>query len=302
MSASSEPPHSNSSPATPRAWDTWITVATVVIFLGAMGVVLWLTFVNAPPTSPTSTVTTTVTTIAYPVGTADLAAPSGLAPPGAKVLPGYTLSYVTDFDGTVVPAGWGRFSGVPMGDPQGQFGSAHAVVRGGLLRLNTWRDPAYRNKWVTGGVSQDSVARIYGAYFVRSRVTGFGPNEIEMLWPASDVWPPEVDFNEAGKSNTGSTATVHWGTLDYIEQHSIHIDLTKWHTWGVVWTPTALRYVVDGREWAAVTTAAAIPRVPMTLDLEQRAMCTFGFDCPTAPVSMLVDWVAEYIPSPPALP
>jgi hypothetical protein len=32
----------------------------------------------------------------------------------------------------------------------------------------------------------------------------------------------------------------------------------------------------------------------MRLDLEQRAECAIHQQCPAAPVSMLVDWVAEY--------
>ena len=42
----------------------------------------------------------------YPVGSPDASEPSGYAPMGATALPGYTESYVTDFTGTALPAGW----------------------------------------------------------------------------------------------------------------------------------------------------------------------------------------------------
>jgi|GEM_PF-4689823 len=32
----------------------------------------------------------------------------------------------------------------------------------------------------------------------------------------------------------------------------------------------------------------------MTLDFEQRILCAFGKECPTVPIAMQVDWVAEY--------
>jgi hypothetical protein len=47
----------------------------------------------------------------------------------------------------------------------------------------------------------------------------------------------------------------------------------------------------------AFTINSEIPKIPMTLDFEQRAMCGLGLQCPTAPVPMLIDWVAEYTPT-----
>ena len=45
------------------------------------------------------------------------AEPSGQAPPPAHAMVGYVLSYCTDFNGTALPRGWGKFIGVPSGDP-----------------------------------------------------------------------------------------------------------------------------------------------------------------------------------------
>jgi hypothetical protein len=75
--------------------------------------------------------------------------------------------------------------------------------------------------------------------------------------------------------------------------------MMQWHTFGVVWTRTSIVYVVDGSAWASILTPSHIPRVRMRLDLEQRTMCALGRDCPVRPVSMLVDWIAEYIPTTP---
>ena len=239
--------------------------------------------------------TSTTLPTAYPIGVTDTSEPSGYAPPTATAMVGYIETYVSDFLGTSLPSGWETFTGVPGSDPEGQFGSAHVTVSGGLLRLNTWRDPTYNNEWVTGGLCQCSPSQTYGAYFVRSRVTGAGPTEVELLWPASNIWPPEIDFNESGSVTKSTSATVHDGT--HIDQRTLMIDGTHWHTWGVIWTPTSITYTVDGRAWGRVTQSAEIPHQPMELHIQQQTDCNLSYECPTAPESMYVDWVAEYSPN-----
>jgi Glycosyl hydrolases family 16 len=258
-------------------------------------------------TTPRSTTTTTsppvtTTTAAsgssstYPTGVADSSEPSGQAPPGANAMTGYTQSYVDDFSGSAL-TGWSPYSGQPSGDSGSQWGGAsHAVVSGGMLSLETFQDPNYGNEWVTGGVSQNTTGT-YGAYFVRSRVTGAGPTEVELLFPASG-WPPEVDFNESGGGTNAETATTIWavnssGTKSQI-QVAGSVDLSQWHTWGVIWTPTSVTYTVDGTVWGTITNSSEVPQVPMRLDLQQQTWCSSGFACPSAPQQMDIDWVAEY--------
>lgn len=230
----------------------------------------------------------------FPIGTPSKVDPSGMSPTSLTALTGYRLTYVNDFNGSKLPVGWDVFTGIPGGAPGGQFGLAHVVVSGGLLRLNTWRDPRYQNRWVTGGLCQCGLIRKYGAFFVRSRVTGGGANEVQLLWPATNTWPPEIDFNENGGSVASTSSTVHWGAQNFAIRRVLQIDMTKWHTWGVIWTPASIQYIVDGSVWTSITIRAAIPRVPMRLDLEQRTICSENRQCPTAPVSMLVDWITEY--------
>ncbi|MGP8009192.1 MAG: glycoside hydrolase family 16 protein [Acidimicrobiales bacterium] len=230
----------------------------------------------------------------YPVGIADAAEPSGYAPPGPNALPGYARSYVQDFTGTSAPKGWQIFHGKPGGDPGGQFATNHVVFADGMLQLNTWMDPRYQDRWITGGLCQCGVAKTYGAYFVRSRITRAGPNEVELLWPESNQWPPEVDFNENGGSAVESSSTVHFGPINQIDQRHVDINMLQWHTWGVIWTPKSLTYVVDGQTWATITIPSEIPDVPMTLNIQQLQQCDEHQECPTAPTTMEVDWVAEY--------
>jgi hypothetical protein len=250
-------------------------------------------------TSPSTTTTVAapiVTDGSYPVGVSSSSEPSGIAPPTATAFAGYSQSYVNDFTGTSLPSGWDTYDGAPGGDAGAQWNSAHVSVGGGLLSLNTYQDPAFNNEWVAGGLCQCGLARTYGAYFVRSRVTGAGPTNVELLWPTQG-WPPEIDFNETSGVSTGTSATTIWavsGSNRSQVQVTKSIDMTQWHTWGVIWTPTSVTYTVDGRVWGTVNSSAEVPHQPMTLDLQQQTWCSSGFACPTAPASMQIDWVAEY--------
>ena len=219
-----------------------------------------------------------------------------MAPPSANALSGYSQTYVTDFSGNSLPGGWYTYTGAPGGDPGGQWGDAHVTVAGGLLSLSTYQDPAYNNEWVAGGLCQCGHTQTYGAYFVRSRVTGPGPTGVELLWPTVG-WPPEIDFNETGGGTGSTTATDIWGPASGKSQNQIrlNVDMTQWHTWGVIWTPTSITYTVDGRVWGTMATGTvSVPNVPMTLDLQQQTWCSSGWACPTSQQSMQVDWVAEY--------
>jgi hypothetical protein len=217
-----------------------------------------------------------------------------MAPPLANALPGYQQSYVTDFTGSRLPSGWSTFAGSPGGDPGTRWEASQVVVGNGLLQLNATYD-SNLNEWVTGGTCDCSSSQTYGAYFVRSRMTGPGPTVVELLWPAGGYpWPPEIDFNETYGPTVTSMATVHYGAGNSVDHRSLTIDMTQWHTWGVVWSPSAITYVVDGKVWAVVNASSEIPSKPMTLDIQQQTWCSAGFACPTAPQSTLVDWAAIY--------
>jgi hypothetical protein len=233
--------------------------------------------------------------LAYPIGVVESSEPSGYAPPPANALAGFTQSYVTDFPGTALPSAWGSYEGSIGGDPGAQYDQKHVTVGGGLLQFNTYQDPAFNNAWITGGACDCNLAaQTYGAWFVRSRLTGPGATEVELLVPDANVWPPELDFNESYADTTGTSATTHYGAGDATIERTVNIDLTQWHTWGLIWTPTSLTYTVDGNVWGTVDTAAAIPTIPMHLSLQQQTWCASNWACPTANSSLDVDWVAQY--------
>jgi hypothetical protein len=234
----------------------------------------------------------------YPIGTSNTTAPSGYAPPAPNALPGYTQDYVTTFPGTAVPSGWDTYNGLPGGDPGGHFASTHIVVSNGVLSINTYQDPAYNNEWVTGGICQCGyTSQTYGAWFERSRLTGPGPTGVALLWPDANVWPPEIDFNETYGGTSYTSATVHWDANNSQFHSKVTANMTQWHTWGVIWTPTKITYILDGRVWGTDTVASEIPTIPMHISLQSQTWCESGWACPSTPQSMQVAWVAEYSPN-----
>ena len=196
---------------------------------------------------------------------------------------------------------WGRYHGQPGGDPGGWWEPSHAVVRRGVLRLETYRDPSFGGRWVSGGLSSArALKQTYGRYAVRFRMdAGRGVAGVLLLWPVRDHWPPEIDFAESGGTRAtrdSMTATLHYGAANHQIQRRVRADFTRWHTLGVAWTPGRLTYTLDGRAWATVR-SPHVPSEPMELDLQTQAgTCGDRYaPCPDAStparVTMEVDWV-----------
>ena len=270
------------------------TIATLILVM--VSAAAWVVWIN-PSLNNGQFPTTTSSTPQYPSGVADAAEPSGMAPLNATSLPGFVESYVNDFSSTALPPGWRSFSGLPGGDPTGRFSPTHVTVGAGILSLNAWKDPAFNNRWTTGGLCLCGRPQTYGAFFIRSRQTGSGPNEVELLWPLNNSWPPEIDFNETGGQSNQTSGTVHWSVLNHQIQYHVATDLSQWHTWGVIWTPQSVTFTLDGRLWATDDLSASIPHQPMTIDIEQRTVCDPLTQCPNRPTSLLVDWVMAFSPS-----
>jgi Glycosyl hydrolases family 16 len=234
----------------------------------------------------------------YPMGVFDLKEPSYFAPPGYNALPGYARTYVDDFTKPLSSQQWFYFRGVPQGDASGRFDPEHVVVNHGELKIGTWRDPRFDDNWVSGGAGLYGEPMLYGAYFIRSRVTKPGPDTTELLWPQNDQWPPEIDIDESGKSSNSQSWFVHYENAQDQVFGTTTIDIVHWHTWGVIWTPTSITFTVDGREWGQVTDPSEIPTLSMTLDLQSESWCGIsGSACPTADSTLLVDWVTIFSPT-----
>ncbi|HMC09273.1 MAG TPA: glycoside hydrolase family 16 protein [Actinomycetota bacterium] len=239
-----------------------------------------------------------------PTGSGGAGTPSGEAMPTGD-LPGWKMVFSDDFTGSSLNRrAWGAYNGQPGGDPGGWWDPSHVVVGNGMLELQNYQDPAFGNRWVSGGVSSaPALKQTYGKYLVRFRVDrGNGISGIALLWPSSGGWPPEIDFAEDGGGNRShTTATLHYGSGNSQVQRSVPADFSQWHTIGVEWTAGLLTYTLDGTVWAAVA-SANVPAVPMEMDMQtQSGTCGDQWaPCPDAStptrVNMQVDWVVAYKP------
>jgi beta-glucanase (GH16 family) len=234
--------------------------------------------------------------------------PSGVPMPTGN-LPGWREVFSDDFTGTSLDSQWTAYWGQPGGDPGGFFDPSHVTVSGGELVISAFQDPADEPwdagpaTYVTGGVSSSpSFAQTYGKYLVRFRMdAGQGVALAILLWPQSNTWPPEIDFAEDNGANRQTNyATLHYGLTNTQVQRQVAVNMTQWHTLGVVWTKGRLVYTLDGRNWATVTNAN-VPSIPMVLDMQTQgwACGTSTWEqCPNAQtpahVNLDVDWVVAY--------
>jgi beta-glucanase (GH16 family) len=221
-------------------------------------------------------------------------------------LPGWKRVFSDDFNGSALDAGaWGTYTGTPGGDPGGLWDPSHVVVHDGMLELQTYRDSAFGNRWVSGGLSSArALKQTYGKYLVRFRMDpGYGIAGVVLLWPSSGDWPPEIDFAEDGGGNRSeTTATLHYGSSDAQIARSVKADFSKWHTVGVEWSPGRLVYTLDGAVWDTLS-SPQVPAQPMEMDIQTQAGTCGQVEtpCPDAStpdhVNLQVDWVVAYRPA-----
>lgn len=202
---------------------------------------------------PTQTTMTTTTQPTLSQGS------TGSTPPAPPA--GYTTVYQSEFSSGVLGPEWYRYWGQPGGDPGGWWSPSHVDVTQGALTEHTYQDPSHyggssTTPWVEGGVALPKFGIQSGEILVRTRLTD--PNGVAtalLLWPsAANTWPPEIDFSET-MGGSQAYAFLHWRSSTGIQTASAKapkVDLTQWHTWGVIVTPSKLTFTVDGSPWATL--------------------------------------------------
>ena len=257
-----------------------------------------------------SVVVIAILAVCAPAGAA-AASPSGQPIP-AQAPAGYHTVVTQDFTATTVPSGWHPYQGQPGTDTGGWWDPSHVTVGNGLLTLRTYKDPAHagpHSPWVEGGIDQWPAGVLKnGEYLVRSRVTSaVGVTQVMLLWPnQSRGIPREIDFNESNGTNETTAHLIYGRKSDPHMEQSVTlafptVDLTQWHTWGVIVTPKTITYTVDGRTWATMVNHE---QVAMHLALQQQVWAcgnTSERACPgastPAEVDFQIDWVAVYAPN-----
>ena len=240
--------------------------------------------------------------------TATVAGPSPTATPtptpDSGDLPGWKLAFSDDFNQAVAagrfpsdvssrwsayPYGWKDTSGNGTYDPSivsvhdGML-DAHIRTTNGVRRV-----AAFTPKFANGSVNQ-----LYGRYAVRFRADSMrGYKGAWLLWPQSEVHPRdgEIDFPEGDFDSTIS-AFMHrqdgtWGGDQ--DAFDTTARWTDWHTAVTEWTPTAVRFYLDGV--LIGTSTSRIPNTPMRWVIQNET--TLDGIVPADSVSghVLIDWV-----------
>ena len=203
---------------------------------------------------------------------------------------GWTQTAHEDFLKPLNTNVWGKYSGRPGGNPYGMWSPSHVDVRAEALRLRGYREGG---QFVTGGVMLNR-PQTYGKWLVRAAFNrGIGIEQVMLLWPVSG-WPPELDFHEGAATGT-TMATSHWGATNEQAHFFAKVDQRNYHTYGLEWTPTYVKFTLDGRVFGTIT-GAGVPHQPMNLALQTHATRPIGAVSALVPlqVTEYIDWVSIY--------
>jgi hypothetical protein len=228
-------------------------------------------------------------------------------PVAPTAVSGWKADFVDNFSGSLNTRTWGRYQGgVPAGTVS-TYASGNVGVNTGLqandgvLQVTTQK---IGGTWTGAGISSSpGFAATQGKWVIKAKFDrAYGVGYAFLLMPKGGGWPPELDIIEGTMGGPHIMSTYHYGTASnhqQIQRWLRGVDMTKWHTYGVIITSGRIGYTIDGREWASVNTSAA-PTVPMWLGIQtgvkncaQSTGECLSASTPTS-AKISVDWVAHY--------
>ena len=252
----------------------------------------------------------------YPHGTpSPTATPTPTSGSGMPTtdLPGWKLIFNDDFTTPVAEGQFpadDRWYAYPYGwqdtSKNGTYDPSIISIHDGLLdayirTTNGVHRVAAFGPRLPNGTGWENSCQLYGRYAVRFKVDSMhGYKGAWLLWPQSDNWPTdgEIDFPEGDFDSTISAFMHHQGGTSGSSQDAFPTSAvwTSWHTTVTEWTPTAVRFYLDGT--LIGTSTSAIPNTPMRFDIQNET--TLDGIVPADSVSghVLVDWVAEWAYAP----
>jgi len=254
--------------------------------LALVGAAVMLVSMNAPAASAKAVF------FPEPVANSTL----GWAPVGSN---GWRRTYFENFSAPLKTSTWGRYDGKSKASSLSSWSRDNVFTSGGQMLINTVNNGG---TWTSGGVSSgEGVIRTQGQWLVRAKLDKApGIGFAFLLYPAGGGWPPEVDFAEGAMGGSRILSTLHYDSdnkriLKYLND----VDLSQWHTYGVIMYKDTLSYTIDGRIWFQLQ-SYGVPKVPMWMGLQTNAKPCDGvnLECVTAATprtsSVHIDWAAHY--------
>ena len=172
------------------------------------------------------------------------------------------------------------------------------LAKNGELRIRTYRDPAFGNKWVSGGVSMARILnQTYGRWVVRFRMrrgTGIGIDVALRPKGGGTVVDWIEESSDHGALRNIETATLHYGgTKIRPREGQLHVVA---HDDALV-DPRPITVKINGKIWADYR--SHVPSAPMHLTMQTNTG-TNGFSgvnpnsSTPALVPLQIDYVSVY--------
>lgn len=168
---------------------------------------------------------------------------------------------------------------------------AHIRTSGGVHRVAAF-GPRF-----AGGTSN----QLYGRYAIRFKADSMrGYKASWLLWPSSNVWPRdgEIDFPEGDFDSTMSAFMHRQGATWGGDQDAFPTSArwTSWHTAVTEWTPTAVRFYLDGA--LIGTSTSRIPNTPMHWVIQNETTLNGFVPADSVAGHVYIDWVAVWSHNP----
>lgn len=166
----------------------------------------------------------------------------------------HRMLYDNEFSGTAINTDWSLFNN-PNWQPATAANSDNIHVNNGLHLMLSRNSPGSSKAYTGAGL--DNSASVTGSqvktgyWEVKARFpqSNLGVVGYISLYPSNNMWFPEIDFAETDGIRSGSvTFTQHWGLDNQMDYHTLPIDPTQFHTYGVEITPDSskLNWYIDG--------------------------------------------------------
>jgi len=211
---------------------------------------------------------------------------------------GWTRDFLENFDAPLNTNVWGRYRGRSSASTMSNWVPSNVYTSGGKLLINTINT---NGVWTSGGVSSGvGAVRTQGQWLVRAkldRAPGIG--YVFLLYPAGGGWPPEIDIAEGTGGQTKTMSVLHYDSDNKQVKKYLPLDITQWHTYGVIMYGSTISFTVDGAVWFSFVNAG-VPNVPMWFGMQTNAKPNDGVNwewvtsaTPKAS-KVAVDWVSHY--------
>ncbi|MDN5725338.1 MAG: family 16 glycosylhydrolase [Propionibacteriales bacterium] len=200
----------------------------------------------------------------------------------------------------------------PTGGAMGVYKTSNTTIKGGTLNLRyLYRDGG----WTSAGVSSRPTFHAKGGRweFRAKFPQGQGLGYAFLLWPYDDVGPTEVNIAEGTVNGPRVHGFYHYlasaGKYDKEQRTLRVVDLTQWHTFGVILEGRTVTYTFDGEPWATVQ-VERVTDTPLRIAFQTGALdpdgpgaqwlgegVPGGVPGPTTPAdaTIKIDWVAHYV-------